>query len=109
VLTEPVLSDRGSLLIAPQTNAKTVPGERNSFFDTKAFSRQHTEVWEEAGKVSPRFLPFYQQTLMQLLIKDVKSSNSTFIKGDCLSAESAKSEPCELKSDNIVKFGINTR
>jgi pSer/pThr/pTyr-binding forkhead associated (FHA) protein len=109
VLTQPVLSGRGSLPIAPQTNAKTIPGERNSFIDSKAFSRQHAVVWEEAGKVSARFLHIDQHTLMQILVKDVKSSNGTFINGDRLFAESAESKPCELKSDDIVKFGINAR
>jgi pSer/pThr/pTyr-binding forkhead associated (FHA) protein len=39
---------------------------------------------------------------MQIFIKDVKSSNGTFINGDRLSPESMESEPCELKSDDIV-------
>ena len=38
--------------IGRQTNAKTTPGERNGYFDSKVLSRQHAEVWEEAGKVS---------------------------------------------------------
>ncbi|KAG8730032.1 hypothetical protein FRC12_020551, partial [Ceratobasidium sp. 428] len=78
--------------IGRQTNAKTVPGERNGFFDSKVLSRQHAEVWEEGGKI---------------YIKDVKSSNGTFINGDRLSAESVESEPCELKSEDIVEFGID--
>jgi hypothetical protein len=46
--------------IGRQTNAKTAPGERNGFFDSKVLSRQHAEVWEESGKVRPSsaFLPF---------------------------------------------------
>jgi hypothetical protein len=40
--------------IGRQTNAKTVPAERNGFFDSKVLSRQHAEVWEEQGKVSTR-------------------------------------------------------
>lgn len=42
--------------IGRQTNAKTVPGERNGFFDSKVLSRQHAEVWEEDRKVSGRRL-----------------------------------------------------
>ena len=41
--------------IGRQTNAKTAPGERNGFFDSKVLSRQHAEVWEESGKVRPYF------------------------------------------------------
>jgi hypothetical protein len=39
--------------IGRQTNAKTAPGERNGFFDSKVLSRQHAEVWEDSGKVRP--------------------------------------------------------
>lgn len=37
--------------IGRQTNAKTAPGERNGYFDSKVLSRQHAEVWEENNKV----------------------------------------------------------
>ncbi|KAF9801178.1 hypothetical protein IEO21_10187 [Rhodonia placenta] len=70
--------------VGRQTNAKTVPAERNGYFDSKVLSRQHAEVWEEAAKI---------------FIKDVKS---TFINGERLSPEGVESERFELKSDNIV-------
>ncbi|KAJ7725938.1 hypothetical protein B0H16DRAFT_1781436 [Mycena metata] len=78
--------------IGRQTNAKTSPGERNGYFDSKVLSRQHAEVWEENNKI---------------FIKDVKSSNGTFINGERLSAEGAESDPFELKTDDIVEFGID--
>ncbi|GBE87730.1 predicted protein [Sparassis crispa] len=78
--------------IGRQTNAKTVPAERNGYFDSKVLSRQHAEVWEESGKI---------------FIKDVKSSNGTFINGERLSPEGLESEPFELKTDDIVEFGID--
>ncbi|KAI0776410.1 hypothetical protein BC629DRAFT_1526090 [Irpex lacteus] len=78
--------------IGRQTNAKTVPAERNGYFDSKVLSRQHAEVWEEGGKI---------------FIKDVKSSNGTFINSERLSAEGVESEPFELKTDDIVEFGID--
>ncbi|OCH86578.1 hypothetical protein OBBRIDRAFT_761124 [Obba rivulosa] len=78
--------------IGRQTNAKTVPAERNGYFDSKVLSRQHAEVWEENGKI---------------FIKDVKSSNGTFINGERLSPEGLESEPFELKTDDIVEFGID--
>ncbi|KAF9240397.1 hypothetical protein BU15DRAFT_73990 [Melanogaster broomeanus] len=78
--------------IGRQTNAKTVPGERNGYFDSKVLSRQHAEIWEESGKI---------------FIKDVKSSNGTFINGERLSPEGVESEPFELKNDDIVEFGID--
>ncbi|KAJ8497194.1 hypothetical protein ONZ45_g12159 [Pleurotus djamor] len=78
--------------IGRQTNAKTVPGERNGYFDSKVLSRQHAEIWEEGGKI---------------YIKDVKSSNGTFINGERLSPEGMESDPWDLKSDDIVEFGID--
>ncbi|KIY72964.1 SMAD/FHA domain-containing protein [Cylindrobasidium torrendii FP15055 ss-10] len=78
--------------IGRQTNAKTTPGERNGYFDSKVLSRAHAEIWEDGGKI---------------FIKDVKSSNGTFINGERLSAEGIESEPNELKSDDIVEFGID--
>ncbi|KAF9524321.1 hypothetical protein CPB83DRAFT_861384 [Crepidotus variabilis] len=78
--------------IGRQTSSKTAPGERNGFFDSKVLSRQHAEVWEEGSKI---------------YIKDVRSSNGTFINGERLSTEGQESEPFELKSDDIVEFGID--
>ncbi|KAH7875896.1 hypothetical protein F5879DRAFT_989974 [Lentinula edodes] len=78
--------------IGRQTNAKTTPGERNGYFDSKVLSRQHAEVWEEGNKI---------------FIKDVKSSNGTFINGERLSLEGLESDPYELKSDDNVEFGID--
>ncbi|KZO98670.1 SMAD/FHA domain-containing protein, partial [Calocera viscosa TUFC12733] len=83
---------QGRVRIGRQTNARTVPGERNGYFDSKVLSRMHAEVWEENGKI---------------LIKDVKSSNGTFINSERLSPEGAESEPFELKSEDIVEFGID--
>ncbi|EKD01828.1 cell cycle arrest in response to pheromone-related protein [Trichosporon asahii var. asahii CBS 8904] len=69
--------------IGRQTNNKTVPGERNAYFDSKVLSRTHAEIWEQNGK-------------------DVKSSNGTFINGVRLSPEGVESDPYELKSEDMV-------
>ncbi|TEB19569.1 hypothetical protein FA13DRAFT_1758105 [Coprinellus micaceus] len=86
------LSHGQHVKIGRQTNAKTAPAEKNGYFDSKVLSRQHAEVWEEGGKI---------------YIKDVKSSNGTFINGERLSSEAVESDPYELKSDDIVEFGID--
>jgi hypothetical protein len=86
------LTNNQRVKIGRQTNARTVPAENNGYFDSKVLSRQHAEVWEEGGKI---------------FIKDVKSSNGTFINGERLSPEGLESEPYELKSDDIVEFGID--
>ncbi|KAM6493707.1 hypothetical protein JOM56_010068, partial [Amanita muscaria] len=66
--------------------------ERNGYFNAKTLSRQHAEVWEYGGTI---------------FIKDLKSSNGTFINGEQLSQDGFQSEPFELKSDDIVEFGID--
>lgn len=48
--------------IGRQTNAKTAPGERNGFFDSKVLSRQHAEVWEESAKVNAVHFPALSPT-----------------------------------------------
>ncbi|ORY52707.1 hypothetical protein BCR35DRAFT_18771 [Leucosporidium creatinivorum] len=78
--------------IGRQTNAKTIPNGSNGYFDSKVLSRMHAEVWSEDGKV---------------LIKDVKSSNGTFIDGQRLSAEAAESDVFELRTGSTVEFGID--
>ncbi|KAH7105519.1 hypothetical protein BKA62DRAFT_689931 [Auriculariales sp. MPI-PUGE-AT-0066] len=78
--------------IGRQTSAKTVPNERNGYFDTKVLSRQHAEIWEEGGKI---------------WIKDVKSSNGTFINGVRLSPEGVESDPHSLHSGDTCEFGID--
>ncbi|KAJ6629303.1 SMAD/FHA domain-containing protein, partial [Mycena sp. CBHHK59/15] len=78
--------------IARPPNTKTQPAERNGYFDSRVLSRQHAEVWEEGNKI---------------FIKDVKSSNGTFINGERLSLEGRESEPFELKSDDILEFGVD--
>ncbi|KDE05942.1 hypothetical protein MVLG_03754 [Microbotryum lychnidis-dioicae p1A1 Lamole] len=78
--------------IGRQTNAKTIPNGTNGYFDSKVLSRMHAEVWAEDGKV---------------LIKDVKSSNGTFIDGQRLSPEAAESDVFELRTGVTVEFGID--
>ncbi|GAA6039391.1 hypothetical protein JCM8097_002832 [Rhodosporidiobolus ruineniae] len=78
--------------IGRQTNAKTIPNGTNGYFDSKVLSRAHAEVWSEDNKV---------------FIKDVKSSNGTFINGERLSPESSESDVFELHTDDVVEFGID--
>lgn len=82
-----------SLRIGRQTNAKTVPTPANGFFDSKVLSRQHAEIWaERTGKI---------------WIRDVKSSNGTFVNGARLSAENRDSEPHELQTQDHLELGID--
>lgn len=90
-ISVPFFPDR--LRIGRQTNAKTVPAPGNAFFDSKVLSRQHAEIWADRnGKV---------------WIRDVKSSNGTFVNGARLSAEARESEPHELQSQDHLELGID--
>ena len=82
-----------SLRIGRQTNQKTVPTATNGFFDSKVLSRQHAEVYAERnGKI---------------YIRDVKSSNGTFVNGTRLSQENRESEPHELQTGDHLELGID--
>ena len=81
------------LRIGRQTNAKTVPTPANAYFDSKVLSRQHAEIWaDRSGKI---------------LIRDIKSSNGTFVNGQRLSQENRESEPHELREHDILELGID--
>jgi pSer/pThr/pTyr-binding forkhead associated (FHA) protein len=56
---------------------------------------------ERSFLVFPLAFALFSQ-LFKIFIKDVKSSNGTFINGDRLSPEGLESDPYELKSDDIV-------
>jgi hypothetical protein len=81
------------LRIGRQTNAKTAPSPVNGYFDSKVLSRQHAEIWaDKSGKI---------------WIRDVKSSNGTFINGKRLSPENRESEPHELRENDQLDLGID--
>lgn len=80
--------------IGRQTNAKTVPTQANGFFDSKVLSRQHAEIWAERGTG-------------KIWIRDVKSSNGTFVNGQRLSPENRESEPHELRQHDTLELGID--
>lgn len=82
-----------TLRVGRQTNNKTVPTPQNGFFDSKVLSRQHAEIWaDRQGKI---------------WIRDVKSSNGTFVNGTRLSPENRESEPHELQSTDHLELGID--
>ncbi|KAL1866043.1 hypothetical protein Daus18300_006944 [Diaporthe australafricana] len=82
-----------TLRVGRQTNNKTVPTPLNGFFDSKVLSRQHAEIWaDRQGKI---------------WIRDVKSSNGTFVNGTRLSPENRESEPHELQSSDHLELGID--
>lgn len=81
------------LRIGRQTNAKTAPTASNGFFDSKVLSRQHAEIYAEGNG--------------RVYIRDVKSSNGTFVNGKRLSPENKESEPHELREQDVLELGID--
>lgn len=81
------------LRIGRQTNQKTVPTPLNGYFDSKVLSRQHAEIYaDRSGRI---------------FIRDVKSSNGTFVNGMRLSQENKESEPRELREQDVLELGID--
>ncbi|KAJ6519082.1 SMAD/FHA domain-containing protein [Mycena sanguinolenta] len=73
--------------VGRQLNPKSTPNAGNGVFESRVLSRQHAEVWVEDDRI---------------LIRDVKSSNGTFVNGERLSPEGVESDPYELRSDDIL-------
>ena len=81
------------LRIGRQTNQKTIPTPLNGYFDSKVLSRQHAEV--------------YSDRQGRIFIRDVKSSNGTFVNGQRLSQENKESEPKEMREQDMLELGID--
>ena len=81
------------LRIGRQTNQKTIPTPLNGYFDSKVLSRQHAEI--------------YSDRQGRIFIRDVKSSNGTFVNGMRLSQENKESEPRELREQDVLELGID--
>ncbi|KAF9922076.1 hypothetical protein FBU30_007828 [Linnemannia zychae] len=86
------LSEQTRIKIGRQTGINTAPSPTNGYFDSKVLSRVHAEVWADSGKV---------------YIRDLKSSNGTFLNGRRLSAENVESEPFVLNQNDSLEFGID--
>ncbi|ORZ00959.1 SMAD/FHA domain-containing protein [Syncephalastrum racemosum] len=86
------LRDKNHIKIGRQTTSKSTPNPLNGYFDAKVLSRTHAELWGDKGKI---------------YLKDVKSSNGTFLNGRRLSAEGEESPPAELKTGDVIEFGID--
>ncbi|KAF9578048.1 hypothetical protein BGW38_006376, partial [Lunasporangiospora selenospora] len=86
------LPEQTKVKIGRQTSVATAPNPSNGYFDSKVLSRVHAEVWAENGKV---------------FIRDLKSSNGTFLNGKRLSPEGVESEPFVLNQGDSLAFGID--
>ncbi|KAG4102000.1 SMAD/FHA domain-containing protein [Neocallimastix lanati (nom. inval.)] len=82
------------LKIGRKISAKNPPEPYNGIFESKVLSRAHAEIWNDKGKI---------------LIKDVGSSNGTFINGKRISEEGQQSAAFELHTGDILEFGIDIK
>ncbi|KAI9292780.1 hypothetical protein K502DRAFT_294796 [Neoconidiobolus thromboides FSU 785] len=78
--------------VGRQVSPKTAPEPTNGYFDSKVLSRSHAEFWADGDKV---------------YIKDVKSSNGTYLNGHRLSGDGQESLPKLLFDGDIIEFGID--
>ncbi|KAE8216698.1 hypothetical protein CF327_g126 [Tilletia walkeri] len=92
LLGPPTVTPHLRLKIGRQTSQKTAPHPSNTYFDSKVLSRTHAELWSENGKI---------------YIRDLRSSNGTFINGNRLSPEGCESDACEIKNEDLIEFGID--
>ncbi|KAI8920241.1 hypothetical protein DFJ77DRAFT_451834 [Powellomyces hirtus] len=80
--------------VGRKLNPKIAPEPNNGIFDSKVLSRNHAEIWFADGKV---------------WVKDVKSSNGTFLNGKRLSEDNMESEPFELQAGARLDFGLDIK
>ncbi|WBW74410.1 SIP/FAR complex FHA domain subunit Far10/Csc1 [Schizosaccharomyces osmophilus] len=89
-----VLSPSVTYKVGRHTNKSTAPAASNLYFNSKVLSRQHAEIWMEKDSLI-------------LYVRDVKSSNGTFVNGNRLSSENKASAPCKLNSGDVLDFGVD--
>ncbi|XP_065909561.1 sarcolemmal membrane-associated protein-like isoform X2 [Dysidea avara] len=71
---------------------KTKIQQNNFIFDCRVLSRNHALIWYQDNK---------------FFIQDTKSSNGTFVNERRLSPTGEESRPMELKSGDVIQFGVN--
>ncbi|KAG4108281.1 SMAD/FHA domain-containing protein [Neocallimastix lanati (nom. inval.)] len=82
------------LKVGRKISAKNPPEPYNGIFESKVLSRAHAEIWNDKGRI---------------LIKDVGSSNGTFINGKRISEEGQQSASFELHTGDVLEFGIDIK
>ncbi|KAF9976834.1 hypothetical protein BGZ65_007659 [Modicella reniformis] len=87
-----LLPENSRIKIGRQTSVATAPNPTNGYFDSKVLSRIHAEVWSDQSKV---------------FIRDLKSSNGTFLNGRRLSPENVESDSFVLNQNDHLEFGID--
>ncbi|KAJ7723683.1 hypothetical protein B0H16DRAFT_1243472, partial [Mycena metata] len=66
--------------------------EDNGYFDSSIVNDRHAEIWAEGTKI---------------FIRDTGSSSGTFVNRKQLTSPHRESEPEEIKSGDVVQFGLD--
>ena len=75
-------------------NTKTEPLKTNAYFNNATLSRVHAEVWADLKT-------------HQVFVKDLGSSNGTFLNGQRLSEEGVTSQPFVVEDGQCLTFGMD--
>ncbi|CAJ0825158.1 9308_t:CDS:2, partial [Entrophospora sp. SA101] len=102
------------LKIGRSINKSTTPSETNGFFDSKVLSRSHAEIWFEkfcvcgngcGGNCDGNGIinGVGGEVGGKVYIKDLKSSNGTFVNGKKIEADNGECEIVELNNKDLLK------
>lgn len=91
---------------------RTKIADNNAVFDCKVLSRNHAVIWYNEGKFFLRVCVNISVAPKQFFsrityFQDTGSSNGTFINNQRLSSNSTSSEPYEIRTDDVVQFGVD--
>ncbi|CAJ0769177.1 22622_t:CDS:2, partial [Entrophospora sp. SA101] len=101
------------LKIGRSINKSTTPSETNGFFDSKVLSRSHAEIWFEkfcvcgngcGGNCDGNGIinGVGGEVGGKVYIKDLKSSNGTFVNGKKIEADNGECEIVELNNKDLL-------
>ncbi|CAJ0922322.1 4482_t:CDS:2 [Entrophospora sp. SA101] len=104
-----VLYDNEPIKIGRSINKSTTPSESNGFFDSKVLSRSHAEIlFEKSNNVGEKRKNSMEMKVEgKVLIKDLKSSNGTFLNGRKIGVENDEFDAVELNNGDLLEFGID--
>src|SRR6185369_12632143 len=100
-----VLCNNELIKIGRSINKLTTPSDSNGFFDSKVLSRSHAEIWFEKSDSDvseKREYSVVGKIRGRVLIKDLGSSNGTFLNGRKIYVGNDGSETVELNNGDLL-------
>jgi pSer/pThr/pTyr-binding forkhead associated (FHA) protein len=89
-----IVTPQVGVKIGRKVNSSTTPSADNGYFDAKVLSRIHAELTMDQD---------------QVWIQDLKSSNGTFVNKERLSEEGILSPLKELRTGDLLEFGVDIK